>query len=348
MSKFDKDLWRLAETLRGQLVGRCPADGMAPPAEDWRLIEKLVRQIRLARTRGWHLAADRLVSELASVAAELRQRLLDFSDGLRNTAEVQPVASVTEIYRDLISLQVDFDDTCVDRDEDELCVTTTPVTLDSLHLGPFQIRLCWTNLNRPVPYRVVALQPYPARTNDQVTHPHVSDEILCEGEGRTAIRAALQSGRMADLFLLVSQVLHTYAVGSAYVELSDWHGNPCTQCGAGVDDDDRCYCQHCDDMICGDCSCCCAGCDETSCTGCLTACATCDCRFCRHCLDPCTVCHADVCENCSREGRCPDCPKEPIHDDPTIQVDQAIEVSDLPVANAALQPDSLGETPLST
>ena len=312
------------------------------------MLRKLTRQIQLGRKREWYLAADRLIPALASAVGAIRQRLLEFGDELRLSPSTHPLASVAEIYCDVVALHNEFDDVCADRDEMELCVTTTPIVLDGLHLGPFQIRLCWKNLSQLTSYRVVALEPYPARTNDQVTHPHVSDETLCEGEGRAAIRAALESGRIGDFFLLVSQVLRTYAPGCAYVELSDWHGSPCSQCGAGVDDDDRSYCQRCDEMLCADCSCCCAGCDQSYCSECLTTCSSCDDQFCAQCLDRCTACHANVCDNCSLEGRCPDCQKEQIHDDPTIQADETSEVSSVPTASAAFQSDSLGETSVSS
>ncbi len=342
-----KDMWRLAQTLHGQFVRHGSADGIELPAEDWRLIEKIIRQMQLARKRGWHLAADRLTPALASAVGELQQCLTEFSGELGIRASTSPAVSATDIYRDLVALRDEFDDVCADQDEAELCVTTTPIVLDGLHLGPFQIRLCWTNLNHLASYRVVALEPYPARTNDQVTHPHVSDETLCEGEGRAAIHAALKSGRIGDFFLLVSQILRTYAAGSAYVELSDWHGNPCSQCGAGVDDDDRYYCQRCDDMLCGDCSCCCAGCDESSCNECLTSCDSCNSRFCSYCLEQCTACNADVCDNCSLKGHCPKCQEDEIHNEPTIQVDHATEVSSVPTAGAAIQSNGLGQTPVS-
>ena len=84
-----------------------------------------------------------------------------------------------------------------------------------MNLGPFEIRLDWGSLSDPNPYSVVALDPNSAASNDEVTHPHVKDEHLCEGEGHSAIRAALAECRLLDFFMLVSQVLHTYGQGSA-------------------------------------------------------------------------------------------------------------------------------------
>ena len=76
--------------------------------------------------------------------------------------------------------------------------------------------------------------------------------------------------RFYDFFLLVSQVLHTYGRGSAYVELDDWSGVPCDDCGDSVDEDDRYYCHRCDATLCGSCSASCQGCGDSYCSGCLS------------------------------------------------------------------------------
>ena len=56
-------------------------------------------------------------------------------------------------------------------------------------------------------YRVVALDPHPAGSDESVTHPHVRDEQLCAGDAAAAIRSALAGGRICDFFLLVRSVL---------------------------------------------------------------------------------------------------------------------------------------------
>ncbi len=64
--------------------------------------------------------------------------------------------------------------------------------------------------------------------------PHVSDETLCEGDGRRAIHAALAAGRLYDFFTIVDRLLNTYASGRAYVDLDNWFGTPCHDCGGNV------------------------------------------------------------------------------------------------------------------
>ena len=39
------------------------------------------------------------------------------------------------------------------------------------------------------------LDANPADANHSVTHPHVQDEAVCEGEGRQPVRRALEQGR---------------------------------------------------------------------------------------------------------------------------------------------------------
>ena len=51
---------------------------------------------------------------------------------------------------------------------------------------------------------MIARDPHPAESRENVTHPHVMDEILCEGEGRHSIRQALAQGRLLDFFTLVA------------------------------------------------------------------------------------------------------------------------------------------------
>jgi hypothetical protein len=162
-------------------------------------------------------------------------------------------------------------------------------------------------LGETQPYRVVALDPKPSAKRDDVTHPHVQDEQLCEGEGRAAVQAALAEGRFHDFFLLVSQTLQTYARGSAFVELDDWNGIPCDQCGSLVDDDSRYSCDRCGDTLCGDCSFTCQGCENSFCSNCVAPCSACGHDFCSSCLETCSECHKQFCENCCEDGLCEAC-----------------------------------------
>jgi hypothetical protein len=87
--------------------------------------------------------------------------------------------------------------------------------------------------------RVIAKDPPPCESRENVTHPHVMDETLCEGHGRHAIRQAIAQGRLLDFFTLVANGLRTYNEESPFVALELWYGAACSDCGAVVDDEDR-------------------------------------------------------------------------------------------------------------
>ena len=107
----------------------------------------------------------------------------------------------------------EFEAVDIDLGEHELSVTTDRIVLEGINLGSFKIRLDWHLLGFSSAYRVMALDPNPAAKNEDITHPHVQDGNLCEGEGRSAVQAALEECRLYDFFLLVSRLLHTYGRG---------------------------------------------------------------------------------------------------------------------------------------
>lgn len=291
------------------------------PTYAWNRIQDLHRRIDTARTRGWHHAVKQLNIDLATAVEDCRRRLLETHDCLQeiNGTPCYQV-SVADIHRDLTALESEFTALAIDLKAHELAVTTDEITLEDVFLGKFEIRLNWDDLGKlRKPYRVIARDPHPAAKNNDVTHPHVQDEQLCEGEGKPAIAAALSAGRFYDFFMLVSQVLHTYGRGAAFVELDEWGCVPCDDCGSNVDSDDRCLCHRCDATLCGECSCTCPGCDEGFCSGCLDKCCVCEEEFCWSCLNTCPECKKQCCEDCQKEsGLCQRCHnkhhKEPEHD----------------------------------
>jgi hypothetical protein len=340
---YFKQLWRAAELIHTQASQWQLANGrVALPTDNWCEFSQLQRRRQRAIQSGWNRAARSLLAESVTTANALR---LEFDELCRQLRQ-QPLAppSMAEIYRDLVSLRQEFEDVMVDFEEQELCVKTAPIIFNHLDLGDFEIRLKWTRINEPCSYRVVALNPSPARSNSDVTHPHISNEQLCEGDGRAAVRAALAGLRLSDFFLLVGRLLATYAQGRAYVELDEWRGEPCHGCGCGVDSDDRSYCQRCDETFCNDCIESCSFCDESHCSDCLEVCAHCDLRLCSSCLDACSVCGTNLCSDCLTQERCAECNAT---DDQNIESAQtADDRATATAANAAVQPDCLGQASL--
>ena len=343
MPKFSKSLWRVATSIHAQRVRHAPGRVRSSlPESEWRQLAASIRLCDQASLRSFKHARPRLIERMTNEVGALQRRLVELEAELRSRSAGQEVSAVGCIYADLVALEDEFEDLEVDFDERALSVTTQPITLEHLELGPFQIRLHWANIaERYAPYEVIALEPAPASANHSVTHPHVQDRVLCPGEGRSAIDAALSSGRLLDFFTLVERVLATYARGSAYVEISDWHGSPCDACGATVDENDRSYCERCGDLLCEDCTQSCADCGRSSCGGCLFSCAVCQQACCESCLQTCRNCNAKVCDDCRIDEFCESCHEatheESLTDEPIPQTDDA---------SATVQPHGLGQTAL--
>lgn len=302
--QYNKRLWRLAQALEPVIARRegCQTS-VDLPEYHWRRVADLARQIRRARAHGWQLAANELEGELAAVLpcveqplSTLRQRLAQRSTHDRTTMRTS--------YEELRALEDEYGGVEFDLDERWLAVATPAITLEGVYLGPFEIRLCWARswTLDSAAYRIIALEPHPAECREGVTHPHVSDETLCEGDGRPAIRQALAQGRLFDFFTLVTRILQTYNSESPYVELALWRGATCCDCGALVDDDDCSVCEKCGAAVCRECGRLCPTCDESFCYDCISSCPSCEASVCDRCLAACRTCRARVCTTCLHEN----------------------------------------------
>jgi hypothetical protein len=217
------------------------------------------------------------------------------------------------LIEELDALEGEFGDIDFDASKSTISVVTEPITLEDIYLGPFKIQLELSKLDHlyySSPYFVIALEPNPATTDDSVTHPHVSSEKLCEGDGSAAIRAALEEGRICDFFTLVRSILNTYSPDSPYVSLDNWNGTACYDCGCTVTSEDSYYCEHCEHDYCGECSTYCRRCEETVCLGCSGQCSHCQEMLCRNCVSKCEECGELFCESCLKDDLCPNCREE--------------------------------------
>ena len=316
MDPINKTAPRAAVLIHEQLAGSQSQNvPICLPTYSWASAEKIQRGIDLARQRGWHRAAKRLTEDMAGTLDDCRRELENALRAIQSRSVEHRVSSASDIYRDILALENEFEEVDIDLDEHELSVTTDRIVLEDLNFGAFQIRLDWRRLGSSPAYRVVALDPHPAAKSDDATHPHVQDGHLCEGEGRAAVQAALAECRLYDFFLLISQLLHTYGRGSAYVELDNWDGVSCDDCGESVDEDDRYYCQRCDAAVCSSCSATCQGCQESFCSNCLSKCAACGWEYCSSCLETCRVCRKPFCEDCCEAGLCQQCHEKQDHEE---------------------------------
>jgi len=305
MSDDLRPLIRLARRLEQTLERPRGASGDLWSSR-WDALLAADRRLRWSRRKGWDTAARLCRRCCESRAAALQQHLEDW---LRHVARdiPRPPPSLREIFEDLVALRKEFTDLQVDLRAGTLSVTTDDIRLDGVDLGSFRIVLHGDRLTRSQPYEVLALAPVPADSDSSVTHPHVRNESLCEGDGRAAIRSALEQGRFYDVFVLIRQILETYNSGSAYVPLSEWAGRECHDCGRRTPTEDAAACGRCGDELCLDCSCCCSACGESRCSACVNSCAACEEWICPSCSDLCSDCSDRCCRTCLEDGLCPAC-----------------------------------------
>jgi hypothetical protein len=273
-------------------------------------IEPLQRLLGICQEKQWNVAGrsiqDRIAYEtgdLTTAAAKVAGLCKAHSD----TAPAAPQTTLRDVVGELSQLDEEFDGYEYDAKAKTLTVKTDSITLEDVHLGPFAIELDLTVTagSRHLRYSVKALDPNPAGSNDSVTHPHVRDEALCEGEATIPIKAALESGRVCDFFVLVRSVLQNYNPGSTHVALDSWNGTSCHDCG--YVSDDTSYCDGCNNDFCEDCFSYCHSCDTSMCRGCLEKCAACEDLTCRDCRKSCKTCREITCTDCLEDDLCPTC-----------------------------------------
>lgn len=344
MPNPNRQLIKVVESIHRLLTGNI--DVPSPPAlpiRAWEAVECTARGVAKAREHGWQVAARIKSRELVARLEELHREIDQVLWQVVDVQTPRKIASPSELYLDLVALQEEPFELEIDADAGELCVTTEPVVLEGLDLGRFQIRLKLERLQDEWPYRVVALDPAPAAANSSVTHPHVNDEVLCEGDGSASVRKALAEGRLFDFFTMVDRLLHTYAPGRAHIELDQWQGMGCHDCGCVVDEDDHCVCSRCDQVICPGCVGTCTNCDQSVCAGCSYSCQQCNEVACLRCLKTCAACQEQVCPDClNDQNLCPTCYEQQTKSDKS---GPHLEGAPAAQAEPAVHADGLGQAP---
>ena len=283
------------------------------PTHSWRCAEDLLRRRDLARRRGWYLAAASLAGDLAWELGYLGPQLKHCLEVLEGSATQPSRPSPTELCQEIAALEREFSEVRVDLKHCQLVVVSEPIVLGNHELGSFEIRLNLMELGEFPSYCVVALKPNSPEHNSRVTHPHVQDDRLCEGEGHQAIQLALTEGRLMDFFLIVARLLATYNVGQAYVELDQWDGVPCADCDGTIPSDEIRQCSACDSQLCEECREFCSHCTTVYCRGCMAECSDCGQLHCDACLDHCSKCQQPLCANCMENSLCSSCqPQSPL------------------------------------
>ncbi len=324
MTPFLRNRWRAAEAIAAQLSQSVrEISQLVFPTPVWDRLVALQRTLNKVHQRKWHHATATTLDAIRGQIGEVSDALATLQTQVEQCAARAKPFLPGDIFRDLLQLDDEFSEVTCDLASEEIAVVTDAVELDDVALGRFRVCLQWGRLNRGASYRVEALDPNPASSNTDVTHPHVSSERLCEGDGRAAIALALAEGRLLDFFVMVDRLLSTYASGRAYVELNHWHGVPCHDCGTTLSPDDHLTCTHCEEPICDDCYQTCEQCGDAYCSNCCETCRECQQTTCRHCLGECARCKVEYCDSCLDEARhCPTCVSE-LEDEAEAETDAA-------------------------
>jgi hypothetical protein len=306
-----KQIFRLALAIHGHLRQQQGSNipAVELPESVWLTCQSMQRRLRRALAHDWQLAARRLDRDFNAQLHSLQDQIRQVVDD-RTTGPAQHMPTVHDIYQDILSLKAEFEAVTWSIRQRTLSVTTSDVVLENIDLGRFQIELDWRELPDSTAFRVIALEPNPADSNDNVTHPHVESETLCVGDARLSLQYALEQGRIADFFLIVNNVLQTYNSGSPYVSLAEWHGVRCSDCGDSVSSDDCFTCGKCEDSLCESCYRYCEPCSGHFCCTCMASCKACDEDLCRDCQQSCKSCKSSFCPSCLEENLCDNCQQE--------------------------------------
>lgn len=296
----------------------------------------------IALQHHWRTASDRIQTRTIRNISDLNSDIQTLKEHLDQ--KIPKIPSASDIVAELIQLEDEYGQLQYNPEEKTLSVNTDSIELEEVCLGSFEIRLHLNMLHRldkGSPYYIIALEPNPAAASNDITHPHVSNEILCEGDGTILIRKALEQGRLADFFSLVVGILNTYNSSSPYVALDEWQGSPCYDCGYIVNREESYFCEHCQNDYCSQCSSYCKICETTTCFGCLTECPDCNDPVCKDCYGTCRDCEREVCQDCLEEGLCYVC----IENRKDNENEETIQIPKNPVP--AVQPDGMGKTRVS-
>ncbi len=339
MAPDDRTLIRFAIWIHEQLSARRPQiSHVSPPTARFAQVEALHRRLAYATERGWRACIASLQSDLRSaitgLGTALDERICRFDEDKIDFA----LPTARGILDELKGLRDEFDSVEFDLRQKQIRITTEPIVLEELSLGPFQIELDFKRKSNGLTagYRVIAIEPNPAASNSSVTHPHVHSDTLCEGDGHMAIYRALASGRLYDFFMVVANVLRSYNPSSPHVSIAQWLGIKCEGCGDTVREDDSSYCSRCESTFCGDCSNCCNDCDSSFCSDCMSSCPGCHERVCSGCLSECKGCETEYCSRCLKQERCNACETETNEESPDGSDDSNNDTADSDKCHAAI------------
>jgi len=218
------------------------------------------------------------------------------------------VPSAEDIAEDIKQLQKEFDE--VKFRDDKLIVTTKNITLEGVELGRFDIKFDINQIQLNYPPAVEAKAREPNRSAaGGYTHPHVNGTTICLGNHGHLVHKNMLGGRFLEFFSMVSTILATYGQDSPYVEIENWLGDPCRDCGEYFNyEDGQFECNLCFDSYCSDCFTSCEKCEYNYCGNCIRSyCSNCNVRICEDCTIECESCYESLCGGDSCTLSCGEC-----------------------------------------
>jgi len=275
----------------------------------WEAVWTARRKCQLANEHRLYLVLPLLQYDLVSALGDLSSQIVVLSSCYELPEEQEEQLPLRHWYEEVLQLENEFDQVTFDGNENKLRVETPVITLEDVCLGAFAIDLGKKGQGLSIDsFRIEALNPEPASTDSDVIHPHVDKGVLCAGDGKAPLRSALESGRIADAFLMILSTLQNYNSSSAFVKLCDWYGTRCPSCSGTVALDDSYPCDRCNRTLCDQCVSSCSSCSESLCVECLSCCAECHASCCEGCLEFSEASGHSVCRNC--RSRCDRCGKK--------------------------------------
>lgn len=309
-------------------------------------VPKYSRKYNLAINRCWYKSAEKIRLRISRDLNDFSHQLEQFKNSI-DTDQIK-LPKPRDIVAELMQIEDDFGEIKFDFNARTISIITETIALEGITFGSFEIRLYLNEIKKlgfESPYKIVALDPNSAGSDDGVTHPHVSQEKLCEGDGYIPIRKAIQQGRLSDFFTIIVQILQTYNPDSPYISLEDWEGTTCYDCGYTVSGDDSYYCEDCQNDFCSNCSTYCQVCDSTVCLGCSYECPGCREPVCRSCLVECKGCKDDFCSRCiSENDLCEKCEEEYRKEQENEDIEEEPTAAE---TELEVQSDSVGQTRIS-
>src|SRR6476660_5534587 len=133
MPSINKPILRLAVAIHAELARLRAREPLVElPAGAWQKCAELVRQVRRAQLRGWQLAAKTLLGDLNYAIPSVQNELAALQQRLPRNVGSECLATASDIYQDLVALDLEFEELDYDSKARRLSVTTEPIVLNGI------------------------------------------------------------------------------------------------------------------------------------------------------------------------------------------------------------------------